>query len=426
MACSSKSSLSVSQKFPSLLLDAYTIPSGQQLTVTRHATVKRNGGAKLSLMTNVTSTSALENSKFEIIRTNTKTNEAVSITNGAQILLTLTGSGTEFNFVVSMVDTTVTPGNYKYAFMVYNTSSGVLNIDFSSFIVNTNDNLRFFTSDTSQKFVTPADPPVAVIPKGTSQSFQFTAKVYEKGGVIIDTNLNIALTILNNQNIQAKYNILRDGQSITNGDQFLYNLGKLKLAQPVTFEDNVSFTLVDADAEVGDHTYTLVVSNTGLVNFYVDFISFSATTNRNCNGHTYATQVYPAITDPDAIVIAPLTRVEIPVVSGRSNAAQLSFSLNINSIVPGSISMANLLFDILRCSDDKDVGVSIINGPQTLIRSGPTTVSPIGSANRNFTLSFTCVDKQQQKGCVMYKLVLLNNSTVNNANVDHYSFNVSS
>ncbi len=349
----------------------------------------------------------------------------VSLTNGPQNLVSFgTLALDEANLTVSTVDTCVKEGNHTYRLIITNNSAEVVNIDYYSFNVLTGNDFHFFTSKSAQVYPSSSEPPIVVLCPGCSQNFDFCADVCEEGKVVLNASFNTASQVYNGQKLECNYDILRDGVSITNGVQVVFSAGPLNgLPGPVQGEECLSVSLVDKCAPKGKHEYRLVLGNGGTATFYVDFISFSATVLRNNHKHVHVCQEFPPLDSPNAINVPPLTRVEIelPVFVHQRDQAFVCFTLNIdsNTINGRNVRLNNILFDVQRSHDKCKGGSSVIGGIQTLLREGPSTFA-INESEINTSFCFT--DIHVPEGKVTYKLVFLNDSAVENENIDCFSF----
>lgn len=446
----------VNESFPPMGIPSTTIPIAGTLVLAVTPTVIAFGQAELQLNISVSvpaGSSILGTATYNFLC------DGVSISQGPQLLFSSPGGSLTnpevFNYDVLFLDQTATPGVHTYTVVITNNTAATLTVDNYTFVVYIGQESRCGSGCEGTYILAPTSLcDFDDIGSGTS----FTCKTFQAnqlftplgmfssvlapcdiltlpinlctntfGQVELALNLSAAILASTPGTVSVLYNFLRDGVSITSGQQFL-GTGTIP-SLPFEVDVTGDIIYVDTEATPGRHNYTAVITNDSTINLNINnysFIAINVCNNKNTNNNlcfdscrrpgTRTLYVNELFKPANAETVIPFTgtntyAITVNAFVSVNGQAEVEFNTNILYNVLGTL---NATYNILR-----DGLTSIVNGPQVLINKTPGNANP-----ERFNVDVLVVDTGVTTGPHTYTFLITNIGTVN-LNLDNYAFVVS-
>jgi len=249
-----------------------TIPIGEQLDLPVNIDVEYPNQVglelNLSLVLSTSSSPVTINGLYEFFQ------DEVSLT-GKQILSNFTFGVVTIPYSINndniFFDKNVTIGPHIYKAVIYNASSIPVNLNNYSFVVKNAINKNPSTFNTIEIF-TPSNiyQVLSNVPSNNTYPITQSVNVVKYGQVLLE--FNVSFKILNNLFVSSYYSIWRDGVQILSNQPFINFTPFI-----FPFEENFIFKFVDETASVGNHVYTMLLTNdvaTSLTNVNIDNFVF--------------------------------------------------------------------------------------------------------------------------------------------------------
>lgn len=378
---------------------------------------------------------------YQILRDDT-----VSLTNGEQLVNSPVNTSALFSVVpigISVVDTDVEPGIHSYTLTLRTVGADFfLNVlgyslrveTLSKPLCNKKGNYLLPYVSTNQlysAFPIISSAPFAMtrlgtttlrIPEDTREFVKVKSscgKVIISGTIIVfNPSPNIILPTPVPTSVLIQYNITRDGKSIINGTQILYQ-NDLSIAQVV----ELSINAVDTNVPKGDHVYAIILTDRSATPLYLQSYSFYAKPTESlkaiCCGDKcdpciktfplYEIQNFPTVQFPNSLplVVDTPVNLEFPKICIKNNATVvLTGTVNIQTLE--SLLTVGVTLDITY-NIYRD-GVSLFGAEKQLISLALPLVVVPPLTNLNLPIDINFVDSNVPKGEHTYLITLTSQS----------------